>query len=356
MGAMKKNLMFPALCLILIICTGCVLPATEASEYQSQSSLLEMPGTATLQASQTRLPTSTRLPSQSPQPASSPTRQVESTPTPFELASLSVSNEDRVTVLQDVSYPDGSILKPAALLIKTWRLENSGSIPWNNQYLIVHAYENTYSGPKVANLMFFPPDTKLGWNIGSWPEPLTEVLPGEIVDISILLQTPNKHGYQIGIWNLLTDQGERFSNPVWSQLQVNGTIPEDQLGWNGSWLMNDPFLEDSLVPITLALETSDQWTHGFFYNSYGQLVFISGSTQSDPSIMDGLYGKPNQRVGGTPLLLQLDTEKQVFNGTIWHDNQSQSSLCGARDEKSYMENCLPKETETNEPSTTPTLE
>jgi hypothetical protein len=350
---MKNKLSFPVLGLILMISTACVLPATHAPEYQSQSNVTDETFTATVQASNTRLPSATLAPSKTLQPSRTPTIRIESTPTPFEVDKLKVSKEDRMTVVEDVTYPDGSVFKPNTLFIKTWRVENTGTSTWNRDYLIVHAKENTYSGPMNAKLMFYPVDTDLGWNIGSWPEPLTEVKPGEIVDISILVQAPNDHGYQIAIWNLVNDRGERFEKPLWSQIQVEGTIPPEQLGWNGSWLVNDPFLNDPQTPITFTFETSDQWTHGYFYNTFGQLNLISGNTGSDQLILDGLYGKPNQRVGGTPLFLQLSSTGLIFRGTIWHEDQTQRSMCGARDEESYIENCLPKEIKTHEPTPTP---
>ena len=212
--------------------------------------------------------------------------------------------------------------------------------------------------------MFFPEDTKLGWNIGSWPEPLQEVAPGEIVDLTILLQMPNKHGYQFESWHVINDKGEILSTLIWSQLQVNGTIAEDQLGWNGSWLMNDPFGLDPFQPVTLVLETSDQWVHGYFYNNAGDLILLSGLTGSDYMIMDGLYGSPNQRMGGTPILLQFEENGHTLTGTIWHDNSIQSGICADRDKKRYARACLPEIEDTPTPgdeetvvgTTTPELE
>jgi hypothetical protein len=349
---MRNTTLISVLLLLLFSCTACVMPATNEPAYQVQPNLVSITETNTPQPTKTRLPSATLLASKTVPATLSPTASVGNTPTPFVVAELPISNADKMIVIQDVSYPDGSVLKPAALFIKTWRVENSGSTTWNSQYLIAHAQEISYSGPKVTQLYAYPPDTELGWNIGSWPEPLNEVNPGDIVDISIVLQTPNQHGYQIGIWNLLNTQGQRFANPLWAQLQIDGSIAADQLGWNGSWIVNDPYLNDPQFPVVFAFETSDQWTHGYFYNTFGQLNIISGRTGSDQLILDGLYGKPNQRVGGTPLLLHLNQNGQSFTGTFWHENQAQSPLCGARDEETYIEYCLPKEIDPNEPSPT----
>lgn len=340
---MKKITLFLLISLIPIILAACVMPADTHAQYQVQEYTEEV------WLSETPTLTSTPAPSDTPQPTATITATITPTetivyasPTPIILSEMSVSRTDRIKVIQDINYPDETVLKPVELIMKTWRVQNTGTETWNTNYRMMYIDDvNTYNGPEMSKIMFFPEDTILGWNIGSWPEPLQEVAPGEIVDLTILLQMPNKHGYQFESWYVINDKGEILSTLIWSQLQVNGTIPEDQLGWNGSWLMNDPFGQDPFQPVTLILEGSDLWVHGYFYNNAGDLILLSGMTGSDYLIMDGLYGSPNQRVGGTPILLQFEENGHTLTGTIWHDNSMQSSICADRDEKRYARACLP---------------
>ena len=256
---MKKITLFLLNSLIPIILAACVMPADTHAQYQVQEYTEEV------WLSETPTQTSTAEPSETPQPTATTTSTVTPTetivyasPTPIELGEMSVSRTDRIKVIQDMNYPDETVLKPVELIMKTWRVQNTGTETWNTEYRMTYVQENnTYNGPVMSKIMFFPADTTLGWNIGSWPEPLQEVAPGEIVDLTVLLQMPNKHGYQFESWHVINDKGEILGTPLWSQLQVNGTIAEDQLGWNGSWLMNDPFGLDPFQPVTLVLETSD---------------------------------------------------------------------------------------------------
>jgi hypothetical protein len=352
---MKRIFLLAALLLIVTGCTACVMPANTEPQYQAPNfqNSLEV---NTRQPSPTYLPTATLLPSLTPIPTITPTETIAVTPTPLDLAAMKISRDDQMTVIEDVTFPDNSEMKPAELFLKTWRVENRGTKTWNNQYLLTFVQEeNTYNGPVATKLMFYPPDTSLGWNIGSWPEPLAAVKPGEIVDITIILQTPNKHGYQFGSWTMINDEGEKLADPLWSQLQVNGTIPEEQIGWNGTWVINDPFLDDPAFPVTLSLENNEQWVRGYFYNHFGDTIVISGRTSEDQLLVDGLFGFPNQRVGGTALLLQFEQNRKTFRGTVY-DNETQINLCAARDKNSYITACLPKETETHEPTQPTTQE
>ncbi|MBI9051750.1 MAG: hypothetical protein JEZ00_20175 [Anaerolineaceae bacterium] len=349
---MKTISLFVSFFLLIFGLAACVMPANTNIQYQVQEYTEEVWHTDTPTLTSTVQATATAQPSQTVTVSPTSTITVQyATATPFILSEMNASRTDRIMVLEDINYPDATVLKPAQLIMKTWRVQNTGTDTWNRNYRMTYVQEdNTYNGPVFSRVMFFPPDTTLGWNIGSWPEPLEEVQPGEIVDLTILLQLPNKHGYKFGSWHILNDKGEFLGTPLWSQLQVNGSIAEDQLGWNGSWLMNDPFFNNPFQPVTLVLETNDQWVHGYFYNNLGDIILISGLTGNDRLIMDGMYGSPNQRVGGTAILLQIDENGHTLSGTVWHENSVLGSLCADRDEKRYARACLPEVEETKEPT------
>ncbi|HEX7975149.1 MAG TPA: NBR1-Ig-like domain-containing protein [Anaerolineales bacterium] len=84
--------------------------------------------------------------------------------------------------VKDVSVPDGSALPPGAGFTKTWRLKNIGSCTWDSTY----------------SLVFFSGDP-----LGGTSVPLPgEVRPGQSVNLSVDLVTPNQPGAYKGNWKL----------------------------------------------------------------------------------------------------------------------------------------------------------
>ena len=355
---MKKHKLLLLLPILVIVSLACVMQAKGNPLPQVNTLPAELPPTETMTFTPSTAPSATETGTPTIAITDTPTPLMQSTPTPFDLADYGIARGDRFTVLEDVTYPDATVLRPAELILKTWRIENTGTKTWNDQYIITYIDNNTYNGPIAARLMFYPPESHFGWNIGSWPDPLEEVKPGDVVDVTLVLQTPNKHGYQFGSWAIINDEGLRLPDLLWSQLQVQGSIPEDQLGWNSTWIVNDPFIGDIHYPTNLSVEVSDEWIHGYFYNHFGETVLLSGLAGKDRTILDGLYGLTNQRVSGTRVLLQVGDDSEYITGTVWYDMSNHGTLCGARTEKRYERYCLPdeptpEETKTNDSTPTP---
>jgi len=100
----------------------------------------------------------------------------------------------------DVTIEDGVVLNPDQKAVKTWRLRNTGTSAW----------------PETCKLMWVGGDP-LGKQDSS---PLGAVAPEEEVDISVELQTPSKPGRYVGFWRLVTPDGTRFGQRVWTDLYV----------------------------------------------------------------------------------------------------------------------------------------
>lgn len=91
----------------------------------------------------------------------------------------------------DISIPDGSVFLPGQEFIKTWRITNGGSCTWTMLYK--YSY---YSG----NPMGAHQENRL----------ITEVQPGQAVDISVLFTAPGKAGEFESAWMMQDEAGNFF--------------------------------------------------------------------------------------------------------------------------------------------------
>lgn len=124
----------------------------------------------------------------------------ESSPTaPCDLAAAGVP--------LDLTYPDDSRLAPGEQFEKTWRIKNIGSCPWDANYRI-----EWFSGD------FYPAE----------PVQILEntVAPGDSVDISVQMVSPQEPGVYTSYWILRNPEGELFGigpegrSPFWVRIQV----------------------------------------------------------------------------------------------------------------------------------------
>ena len=100
----------------------------------------------------------------------------------------------------DISVPDGSVLLPGQEFTKTWRIINGGSCTWTMQYK--YSY---YSG----NPMGAHQENRL----------ITEVQPGQAVDISVPFVAPLTPGEYVSNWLMQDEAGTFFG------MGMNADIP-----------------------------------------------------------------------------------------------------------------------------------
>ncbi|HSN94385.1 MAG TPA: NBR1-Ig-like domain-containing protein [Anaerolineaceae bacterium] len=91
----------------------------------------------------------------------------------------------------DISIPDGSVFYPGQEFVKTWRITNGGSCAWTMLYK--YSY---YSG----NPMGAHQENRL----------ITEVQPGQVVDISVPFTAPEKLGEFESAWMMQDEAGNFF--------------------------------------------------------------------------------------------------------------------------------------------------
>lgn len=121
--------------------------------------------------------TSTPVPTATPTPLPSPT-------------SVTCTNDAKF--IDDVTIPDNTEILPGQEFIKTWRLQNTGTCTWTDQYALIFVNGDQMNGTS--------------------PLPLTgSTAPGSTIDISVTLKAPGTTGTYRGDWVLFTPSAFNFN-------------------------------------------------------------------------------------------------------------------------------------------------
>jgi len=187
------------LAILAILLSACSAQATSTPEptvdlnaYSTQVAAQVLANITATAASWTATP---ETPTNTPEPTATLTPEVTAT---SQICNL-------IRWIADVNYPDGSPIAANTEFIKTWRVQNVGGCPWAIGYKLVFSYAVSV--------------TPADWKTVSYT--LTqEVKPGETVDISITLKTPDKAGTYGGAWGMITDKGVDFPEVLTVQIVV----------------------------------------------------------------------------------------------------------------------------------------
>lgn len=107
----------------------------------------------------------------------------------------------------DVTIPDDTAFEQNVTFTKTWRFRNEGDCTWDSSYAIV------FSGGEMLNTPLINPLP-------------VRVAPGEIVNLSLEMRTPDRGGNFQSFWQFQNGQGARFGtgvsrhDPFWAQVVV----------------------------------------------------------------------------------------------------------------------------------------
>lgn len=148
------------------------------------------------------VPTGTPQPTVSPTPWPSPTLFLVNTPTSQSVSyTYSTANgcNDAVYV-SDVTISDGSELAPGETFVKTWKLSNTGSCAWSEDYWIVFV-----SGEDMDS-----EETEIDQT----------VFVGETAEISVSLTAPDAEGTYTGYWRMADEDGSLFGGNVYVMIVV----------------------------------------------------------------------------------------------------------------------------------------
>ena len=196
----------------VIVIIGVLALSTAATSFALVRLSLRQPDiTPVAQITETPEPTAEASPTP---PDSTPTDEpviVTLAPTPTQIPVLPTAPPtgctDLATFVQDMTIPDGTVVRPGQAFTKTWRLRNDGTCTWTTAYAIVFTGGNAMGGPAAQALP-------------------VSVAPGGSVDISINLVAPEAPGTYRGEWQLRNAAGQLFglgadrNRPFWLQVRV----------------------------------------------------------------------------------------------------------------------------------------
>lgn len=133
-------------------------------------------------------------------PAASPTAPVlTATPTPANCLNQAV-------FVEDITVPDGTVIRPDEKFVKTWKVQNSGTCDWGEGYTMAFAGGDIMSG--------------------ALNQPIQPIKAGEIGEVSVELTSPTRGGRQTGYWVFQDPAGRRFGlgitalDMLWVQINV----------------------------------------------------------------------------------------------------------------------------------------
>jgi hypothetical protein len=108
---------------------------------------------------------------------------------------------DNLQFVADVNIPDDTTMSPGQDFVKTWRVKNTGSCPWDAGYKLVYAdYADKMSG--------------------QW-QPLTQVVqPGQEIELSVQFKAPDKIGEYLSAWQMANPKGITFPEAVYVKILV----------------------------------------------------------------------------------------------------------------------------------------
>jgi Ig-like domain from next to BRCA1 gene len=211
---MKRKPVVSIIFIVLLIAACSPAPATDGQEPTPDIAAVRTSAASTVISQFTLtaaaftptpgLPTETSAP-QSQQTGTATTATVT---TPFaqvtnasgtSIALCDLLSYDPATV--DVNVPDNTTMTPGQDFIKTWRVKNNGSCPWDPDYELVYAgYSDQMSGQF---------------------QPLTEVVqPGQEVEISVQFSAPDEAGVYLSAWQMSNPAGITFPEPIYVKIIV----------------------------------------------------------------------------------------------------------------------------------------
>lgn len=111
---------------------------------------------------------------------------------PEPLQAQVAQSEDKTLFIADVTIPDGTSVPVNTTFVKTWRVQNVGSVIWKDRYLkrITPASDLICSSPAMV--------------------PIPETQPGEVIEISVTFKTPHLPGSCRTDWKTSDKRGNLF--------------------------------------------------------------------------------------------------------------------------------------------------
>jgi hypothetical protein len=167
---------------------GTPSPTPTLSIEESIGIIVETAVAATRTAQPSYASTQTQTPTPSPTPSATPSlTRIPPTLTPQIVYPVYRCQDSEF--VKDISIPDGTVLSPGEVFVKTWKFLNTGTCDWNSRYSIIYLRGDGMRGS----------DAEIG----------REVAVNRRVEVSVTMVAPSQPGRYHSHWQL----ADRFGNP-----------------------------------------------------------------------------------------------------------------------------------------------
>lgn len=186
---------------------------------------------------------------------------------------------DEATFIADVTVEDGTIIQPGERFVKTWRVRNSGTISWTEQYALRFFSDDRMEGPNSVPLG-------------------RKVVPGETVEVSVTLTAPQTPGRYRSTWELCDAAGKLFECVLYAEIRVPKVAqPTDKLNemrWAADVTIPDetPIAPGATFVKTWRVRNSGNTTWGQGYN----LAYFGDDKMNGPNSVPLPPAKPGDTV------------------------------------------------------------
>ena len=197
----KPRLVFSILALaaISVLLSACSKPSSATPTLDPAA--IQTQAVSTFAAALTQ--TAAALPTETPSPTPSPSPTATLTLTPTRTAALAIlptSSCNVLSFISDITIPDNTKMVPGQVFTKTWRVKNSGTCDWEENFQVRFFSGNSLSGKT--------------YTLGK------TVKPGDQLDISIEMTAPAAVGTYTGNWRMTDEEGRFFGDTFYVMIQV----------------------------------------------------------------------------------------------------------------------------------------
>jgi hypothetical protein len=102
--------------------------------------------------------------------------------------------------IEDINFPDGTIVRPGEKIEKSWRVENNGSCSWDSRYRMRLVEGDRLGAPE--ELALFP------------------ARPGTQADLRVIFIAPRESRYYRSTWQAYGPDGLAFGDPFYIDIFV----------------------------------------------------------------------------------------------------------------------------------------
>ncbi len=245
----------------------------------------------------------------------------------LEFPNLPVSGNDAMSVIQDVTIPDGTFIEAGKIFVKSWRIQNSGDLTWDMGYRIGLVQGDPMGAGQIAVPHFLSFSENITLNSNHWQTTVSQVFPKDIVDLVMIFVSPDTPGNYSGIWQLINKSDERLDPVIWVSIIVENQLKKVEKDWSGEWLITDPY-DPHLGPVHAHIVEDGSMISGIFYSHSGNPIVLEGWT-SEQGIIQGTLGPPWNKVVNT-IMWRLTPDGRQFQ-TVNRDGElNHKIVCGAR--------------------------